>query len=151
MLVAEELVREFEAGAVGVAERLSYVEESLVESGVDPRRPYLKPGSCDDYEPLPARWRAEFTPLVVHSEAGVLRGLTAIRLREKHLGISRRIRGKLRARRSGTRASATGWARYHRRVGARIGQRLSCAGARPVRWNERDRPIPGGTVVGGGR
>lgn len=96
MLVAEGLVRGFEAGAVSVTERLSYVEESLVESGTDPRRPYLKPGSCDDYQPLPARWRAAPVASVVHSagvrvvgpESGTFTG-------EDYLGISHRIGGQI--------------------------------------------------------
>ncbi len=96
MLVAEGLVRGFEAGAVEVAERLSYVEESLVEEGVDPRRPYLKPGSCDDYEPLPARWRATPAALVAHSACSYVAGTDSDAFtREDYLGISRRIGGQI--------------------------------------------------------
>jgi hypothetical protein len=96
MLVAEGLVRGFEASAVGVVERLSYVEASLVENGVDPRRPYLKPGSCDDYEPLPARWRATAPALIVHSAGSHVTAITGDTLTgEDYLGISRRIGGQI--------------------------------------------------------
>ena len=96
MLVAEGLVRGFEAGAVVVEERLSYVEESMVESGVDPRRPYLKAGSCDDYEPLPARWRDTSVAPVVHSAGEhVVRQESKALTGEDYLGISLRIGGEI--------------------------------------------------------
>ena len=135
MLVADGLVRGFEAGAVGVEERLSYVEESMVESGVDPRRPYLKAGSCDDYEPLPARWRDTSVAPVVHSAGEhVVRQESKALTGEDYLGISLRIGGEIASQAIWYEGKCNWMARSHRRVGARMREAVI------IRW---DRPYDG--------
>ncbi len=49
-LLADGIVRGWEQGAQTVEERLAIVVERLAEAGVDIDRPYLNPGSTDDYE-----------------------------------------------------------------------------------------------------
>jgi hypothetical protein len=55
MLVAEGLVRAYEAGEIKVADRLQFILDRLVESGLDPAKPYLKPDSVDEYDLLPSK------------------------------------------------------------------------------------------------
>ncbi len=49
-LLAEGLVRGWERGAESVEDRLAVVIETFEEAGIDPERPYLNPGSVDDYD-----------------------------------------------------------------------------------------------------
>jgi hypothetical protein len=74
MLVAEGLVRAFESGAMSVAERLKYVEDSMVEKGIDLRRPYLRPGSSADYEPLFTRRATPVRPEATRQGGALVRG-----------------------------------------------------------------------------
>jgi hypothetical protein len=48
-LLAEGIVRAWEQGQHNPGDRLATVLECLAEAGVDPDRPYLNPGSIDDY------------------------------------------------------------------------------------------------------
>jgi hypothetical protein len=48
-LLAEAMVRAFERGREGVAERLALVEEAFEERGLAFDSPYLNPGSTDEY------------------------------------------------------------------------------------------------------
>lgn len=49
-LLADGIVRGWERGAATVAERLAVVIECFAEAGIDIERPYLNPGSVDDYD-----------------------------------------------------------------------------------------------------
>jgi hypothetical protein len=49
-LLAQAATRGFERGAGGAAERLSLVERHFEEHGISFDRPYLNPGSADEYE-----------------------------------------------------------------------------------------------------
>lgn len=49
-LLADGIVRGWERGALTVDERLAIVVERFAEAGIDAERPYLNPGSVDDYD-----------------------------------------------------------------------------------------------------
>ena len=49
-LLAEGLIRGWERGLESVEERLAVVLETFEEAGIDPEKPYLNPGSVDDYD-----------------------------------------------------------------------------------------------------
>lgn len=51
-LLAEAVVRAFELGREGPQERLAAVDEAFARRGISFARPYLNPGSTDDYEPV---------------------------------------------------------------------------------------------------
>ena len=58
-LLASGLVRGWELGAESIDEQLSIVLDTLEAAGIDPVRPYLNPGSQDDYDislSVPAYW-----------------------------------------------------------------------------------------------
>jgi hypothetical protein len=52
-LLARAVVRAHELGYESEARRANVVEEVFAEHGLDLDRPYLRPGSSDDYAPLP--------------------------------------------------------------------------------------------------
>ncbi|MEA2126283.1 MAG: hypothetical protein QOI80_3065 [Solirubrobacteraceae bacterium] len=51
-VVAEALVGAYERGIGDHAGRVAAVRDRMLEEGLDPDAPYLRPGASDDYEPL---------------------------------------------------------------------------------------------------